>query len=117
MRNLYVVTFIAFIFAGCSTPLAHYSIASTNTVPIPMQKGDYFEGESCVFNLLGIPFGSLGFRESKALAEALKKAQEAGFDADALSNVTIEATGWTAILFGQSCIKATGQVITVPKRK
>ena len=118
MRNLCVVAFMVFIFAGCAQqPLAHYSIASTNTVPINLQKGDYFEGESCVFNFLGIPFGSLGFRESKALSSALEQAQQAGFEADALSNVTIEATAWTAILFGESCIKAKGQVVSIPKRR
>ncbi|MGX2981865.1 hypothetical protein [Helicobacter sp. 23-1045] len=111
------IILMAFIFAGCTQPLAHYSIASTNAVPIPMKKGDYFEGESCVWSILGIPMGSLAFRESKAVADALQKASEAGYDADVLTNVTIEASAWSAILFGQACVKATGQAATMPKRK
>lgn len=116
MRNLCVITLIAFIFAGCSQPLAHYTIASTTSVPISSTaQGDYFSGESCVWSILGIPTGSLQFRESDALAKALQQAHKAGHKVNALSNVTIEATGWTAILFGKSCINARGQATIIGK--
>lgn len=116
MKNLCVFAFIAFIFVGCSQPLAHYTIASTTSVPISSTaQGDYFSGESCVWSILGIPTGSLQFRESDALAKALQQAHKAGHKVNSLSNVTIEATGWTAILFGKSCINARGQATIIGK--
>ena len=116
MKNIIKVSLFALILVGCSQPLAHYSIASTNNMSIRgAEIGDYFEGESCVWRIFGIPTGSMQFRESDALAKALQEAHKAGHKADALSNVTIESTSWTALLFGKSCIVAKGQATSVPK--
>lgn len=116
MKNFSIVAFIAFIFVGCSQPLAHYTIVSTNSVPVSgTAQSAYFSGESCVWRIFGIPTGSLSFRESDAVAKALQQAHEAGYKVNALSNVTIESSSWTAILFGKSCINARGQATIIGK--
>lgn len=105
----------AFVFAGCSANLARFSVATTSNVPIAnATKGNYVESEAeCITVFLGIPIGNVANRVSGAVANALEVAHKKGQPADALINVDVTHTFWTAILVGRDCITAKGQAIGV----
>ena len=102
------------IFVGCAQNIARFSVASTSNIPIANStKGEYVTGKECVNVILGIPLGNLQNRVSGAVAKALEEAQKKGQPADALINVDISVSFWSAIIYAQNCVTAKGQAIGV----
>lgn len=109
------VIFGAFVLAGCSQNLARFSVATTSNVPIANStKGNYVESKAeCITVFLGIPIGNMTNRISGAVASALEEAHKKGQPADALINVDVTHTYWSALLVGRDCVTAKGQAIGV----
>ncbi len=112
MKNVIFLAIFSLILAGCSNNIALFSVASTENFQMDVEKSNYYvEGSDCVFNIIGIPIGNVTNRIGKATAIALEEATKKGFHAEALTNVQVDHTFWTAVFFGQDCIHVRGQPI------
>jgi hypothetical protein len=110
MKNLVVLlsVFVIFIlaFVGCSQRVGDFTLISTKNVEIG---GKYtkvegrFEGEDSKGVILGIPLGQPN------LKTAVDNCIEAG-NGSLLTNAVIDASYWSAIIWGQQKITVTGDV-------
>lgn len=104
----------AVFFAGCSNNLARFSLASTGLLPVKMEKGgDIVTGKDCRTYILFWGIGNANNRVSGAVADALNVAAKKGEPSDALQNVDISYSSWSAFFFGRDCFIAKGQPVTV----
>lgn len=111
MKNIILVAVLGAFFAGCSTNLGTYTIASTGIMDMDVDRGEYIEGKSCMWNVFFVPFGTFANRITLATMDALERAQKQGIHAEVLTDVAINVTEWTAILVGQNCIEVRGRPI------
>ena len=103
-----------FVFSGCSTNMARFSMATTSNLPVTnLKKGNIVEGKDCITQVLWWSFGNTQNRVSGAVANAIDRSVKKGDYADALINVDISHSYWNALLFGRDCITAQGQAISV----
>lgn len=108
--KLWLLAMIAILISGCSTNLGTYTFASTSIIDSDVERDmNYIKGESCLFHILGIPIGSMSNRITIATMNALEEAHKKGYHAETLTDVTINNTAWTALLFGQNCIEVRGR--------
>lgn len=104
----------ATFFVGCSDNLARFSVASTGSLPVKMEKGgEIVKGKDCRTKILFWELGNTNNRISGAVSDALNKALKKGHPSDALQNVDISYSRWSVILFGRNCYTATGQPVTI----
>ncbi len=95
--------------SACSTRLGDLTVASSKNIPTEFDEiASNVEGEDCVVIFLGIPIGTMNPTVDGAIDDALE-----GYPtADALSDLSIHASNWTVILFGQSCVTVKGDAIS-----
>ena len=102
------------LLVGCSENLARFSIASTGSLPVKMEKGgEIVKGKDCRTKVLFWEVGNTANRISGAVAKALDSAAVKGHPSDALQNVDISYSRWSVLFFGRNCFIATGQPVTV----
>lgn len=107
-----LLAIIAMLIVGCSTNLGTYTFASTSIIDSDVERDmNYIKGESCLFHILGIPLGDTSNRITLATMNALEEAHKKGYNAETLTDVTINNTAWTALLFGQNCIEVRGRPV------
>lgn len=105
---------VALFFSACSHNMARFSVASTSSLPVKMEKGEaVVKGKDCITSILFIPIGNSNNRISGAVGKALDIAHKKGYPSDALQNVDISYSYWSIILFGRDCWIASGQPVTV----
>ncbi|WP_394959528.1 hypothetical protein [uncultured Helicobacter sp.] len=103
-----------FVLSGCSNNLARFSMATTSNLPVTnVQKGEIVKGKDCITEILWFGIGNTQNRVSGAVANAIEQSVKKGNHADALINVDISHSYWSAILFGRDCITAQGQAISI----
>ncbi|WP_334094583.1 hypothetical protein, partial [Helicobacter typhlonius] len=104
----------AVLLAGCSNNVARFSVATTGSLPVKMEKTDKtVKGKDCITSILFWDVGNTQNRISGAVANALDVAAKQGLPSDALQNVNISYSTWSVVLFGRNCYTATGQPVTV----
>lgn len=111
-----------FIFAllttGCSQNIGNLEVAAVDSVEnLKMSKAtdkNRVEGESCIHNLLLIPFGRFTNRVQYAIDDAIQNGgKENAIEGDLLKNVKISLNTWTVFLYGQNCINVEGNLVKV----
>lgn len=119
MRKLTLLGLVlgSLLFVGCSQNVARFSVATTGNLPMKdVEKGDLVKGKDCITTVFFFGLGNTQNRVSGAVAKALEKAVKKGNSekpADALVNVDISHSYWSAIFFGRDCYTAKGQAISV----
>ena len=109
MRKSLVLTPVLFImfglFAGCSQRIADFTFISTKNVDIggKYKKMSRCTGSDSRIDVLTIPLGI------PDLKQAVDNCIEAG-NGELLTNVVIDFTQWTAIVYGQRKYVVTGDV-------
>ena len=87
---------------GCVTRLGDLSVMSNRNMTAPIVKGPRVNGTDCVWHVLGIPFGNPNIEA--ATDDAMRDDPQAEF----LTDVTLKASAWSALLLGQSCYEVEG---------
>lgn len=96
--------FSIFVISGCATRLADLTVLSTKNVDVSgLKQGDRYTGEDCVNTVLNIPLGEPNWKN------AMDKALERG-KGDVLVDIVLTVKGWSAIVWGQTCIEIAGTV-------
>ena len=105
-----------FLLAGCSNRLGNMTIVSTNNVDglsAKIEAKNRVVGESCIQNVIGIPWGDFQNRLQIATDNAIDNGRKAGLKGDALINAKIDISAWTVILYGKNCFTVEGDLITL----
>lgn len=120
MKKIFAVATIAalLVTTGCTTRLGQFTAASTMNVrnldySIEEQSMAKTKGKSCLTYFLFFPIGDLNDRFEIALDNAIENGRSRGLDGDLLVNTRINHQAWTALLFGQDCIKVEGDLVSV----
>ncbi len=114
IKSLIIIALGGVILTGCSKNIARFSVATTGNLPLQnVEKGETVKGKDCRTYIFGFPLGNTQNRVSGAVGKALDQASKKGRPSDALVNVDIRSTWWTILIFGRSCLVASGQPITV----
>ena len=101
---------LAIMLSGCSLNFGGLTAASTKNVGLParmLKRG--VEGKDCVYNVLGIPLGSL----NPNIQEATDRALESVPDANALSDAVLYAEPLIFVVYNQTCIRVRGDAVTI----
>lgn len=107
-----------FALVGCSQNVARFSVATTGNLPLQnVEKGDTVKGKDCITRIFWFGLGNTQNRVSGAVGAALDQASKNGKPSDALVNVDVRHSAWSAIFFGRDCFIATGQPITINSNK
>lgn len=105
VTTIFLLVATSVTLGACTQRLGDFTALSSKNVPLKYETSTVAEGADCRWNILGFP---LGFPNLK---EATDKA--IGSRGNALVNEVTYQTGWTAVLFGQSCFKVKGDVVTL----
>ena len=108
---LLVMTFVI-TAVGCGGRLGDFTFLTTKQFNLPvttMEKHGRVTGEDCARNILGIPIGHVQPHTKEAIDQAVEKAQ----GSNALIDAVIEWNAFTLILYGENCIKAEGEAVTL----
>jgi len=104
------------LLTGCSNRLGNMTMVSTNNVDglsAKITSKNRVVGESCIQNLIGIPWGDFQNRLQIATDNAIDNGRKSGLQGDVLVNAKINVSAWTIILYGQNCLTVEGDLITL----
>ena len=99
---------------GCTNRLGNMTMVSTNNVDglsAKVKTENRVKGESCLNNILLIPFGDFQNRLQIATDNAIDNGHKAGIKGDVLVNAKINISAWTIIIGGQNCLTVEGDLI------
>ncbi len=107
---------VMLFFAGCTTAEQKFGLISTidNPVATASRGGNRVRGEVCHnAYLLIIGSGGQKIDDKGAVREAIRKAKQLGYSANALANVEITTHFTNAILFSSLCTIAEGNPVNI----
>ena len=108
--SLFLVCLLV-IAEGCTTRLGDFTVLSTRNVDVSgLKPGDRFSGEDCINYVLGIPLGSLNYKN--AMDQALEKGK-----GDVMVDIVLTSNAWNMFIFGQACVTVEGTVSQTPSFK
>jgi len=106
------------LLTGCSNRLGNMTMVSTNNIDglnAKVTTKNRVVGESCIHNLLFIPWGDFQNRLQIATDNAIDNGRKAGLAGDVLVNAKIDVSAWTVILYGENCLKVEGDLVPLSK--
>jgi hypothetical protein len=103
---------------SCGSRLGHFTALSTQNVRnLDYRISDHtkvrVKGDSCIHTVFFIPIGHKDDRLQRAVDDAIHNGQDDGIDGDLLVNVRMDISAWSLLLYGQNCVKVSGDLVRI----
>lgn len=109
MRSIVRLAVVALLATmGCSVRVGDFTLMTTKNLGVtPRALASQMRGEDCIYQILGIPFGSL----NPSLEEAVDRAVDKASGGNAMTDVSIHQDIFTLGLYTQICMRVDGSVV------
>ena len=109
------------ISSGCTTRLGEFTaLSSQNVRNLDYSYADRtrqrVEGSSCDHSVYLLTIIGSDDRLKRAIDDAIANGHEKGLDGDLLVNVRADHSWWSALVYGQDCIKVEGDLISLTSK-